>query len=52
MGSIALGKSGQFMSRVGGRPFVVESNQMTSWETFGRNELMCMSALVRDAKKK
>lgn len=46
LGSIALGKSGQFMSRVGGRPFVVEANQMTSKETYSRPQLMAMEALI------
>jgi hypothetical protein len=52
LGSIALGKSGQFMSRVGGRPFVVESNQMTSKETYSRPQLMAMEALISRARTK
>ena len=51
IGSIVLNKEGEFMTQVGGRPFVVESNQMISQNTFSRNQLMCMSARVRDAKK-
>jgi len=52
IGSIVLNKTGEFMTKVGGRPFVVESNQLNSQATFSRNQLMCMSARVRDAKKR
>jgi hypothetical protein len=52
LGSVAMGKSGQFMSRVGGRPFVVESNQMMSRAVYSRHQLMAMDALLRNSAKK
>lgn len=51
IGSVVLNKEGEFMTRVGGRPFVVESDQMMSREVYGRNQLMAMDALIRNSRK-
>lgn len=51
IGTIILNKEGEFMTRVGGRPFVVESSQLMSQATFTRNQLMSMAATIRNNRK-
>jgi hypothetical protein len=51
VGSIVLNKEGEFMTRVGGRPFVVEGNQLMSQAVFTRNQLLSMDATIRNSRK-